>query len=139
MTVICTKLQSGRLRIMSRPSTAFWYSFTCRSALARADPKEIKAACDKRNVNCIIISSVYDHIFPVPEDYTFPLFVIDNEPYKTDNYQKYGEAFYKSLIHIDDENRYCSYHYFCDGEYVCSFDLLTDFDKSKAVVADVQR
>lgn len=43
--------------------------------------------------------------------------------YNTDNYQKYGELFYKSLTQCDDENRRInSYHYFNNGKYVCSYE-----------------
>lgn len=85
-------------------------------------PAKIKKSCDKQNIHLIVISSVYDGIFPIPSDNTFPLFVIDNNVYHTDNYQTYGEQFYKSLTGSDSENRKInSFHYFCNGKYIDSY------------------
>ena len=43
----------------------------------------------------------------------------------TDNYQDYGEQFYKSLTGSDDESRQMSsYHYFHKGRYVRSYDSI---------------
>ena len=41
-------------------------------------PIEIKRYCEKHHINLVVISSVYDGIFPIPSSYTFPIFVIDN-------------------------------------------------------------
>ena len=54
-----------------------------------------------------------------------PLFVIDNSVYHTDNYQTYGEQFYKSLTGSDSEDRKTnSFHYFRNGKYICSYDSI---------------
>mgnify|MGYP004540130357 CR=1 FL=1 len=88
-------------------------------------PTKIKRTCDKRKIHLVVISSVYDGIFPIPLDNTFQLFVIDNSVYHTDNYQTYGEQFYKSLTGSDSEDRKTnSFHYFCNGKYVCSYDSI---------------
>ena len=88
-------------------------------------PARIKQSCDKRNIHLVVISSVYDGIFPIPSANHFPLFVIDNSVYHTDNYQTYGELFYKSLTGSEEENRQISsFHYFHNGEYVCSYDSM---------------
>ena len=84
-------------------------------------PSDIKKICDKRNMHLVVISSVYDGIFPIPLGNTFPLFVIDNSVYQTDNYQTYSEQFYKSLTNSDSEDRkISSFHYFSNGKYVRS-------------------
>ena len=90
-------------------------------------PTEIKRTCDKRNIHLVVISSVYDGIFPIPLDNTFPLFVIDNSVYHTDNYQTYGEQFYKSLTGSDSEDRKTNaFHYFRNGKYVNSYPNLSN-------------
>ncbi len=86
---------------------------------------EIKQICDKRNIHLVVISSVYDGIFPISSSNTFPLFVIDNNVYHTDNYQTYGEQFYKNLTGSDSEDRkVSSFHYFRNGKYVCSYESI---------------
>lgn len=88
-------------------------------------PKEVKKVCDKRNIHLVVISSVFDGIFPIPSSNTFPLFVIDNNVYHTDNYQTYSERFYKSLTGCDNEDRkQRSFHYFRNGKYVCSYESI---------------
>lgn len=92
-------------------------------------PMEVKRFCDSNGLNFLVISTVYDGIFPMPSTNTFPLFVIDHRKYKTDNYQDYGEAFYSQLTGCNDELRQrASYHLFCYGKYVRSFTSLTDLD-----------
>ena len=88
-------------------------------------PLEVKRLCDRRGIALIVVSSVYDGIFPIPASNTFPMLVIDNSVYGTDNYQDYGEQFYKSLTGSDDESRQMSsYHYFHKGRYVRSYDSI---------------
>ncbi len=88
-------------------------------------PMEVKQVCDKRNIYLVVISSVYDDIFPIPLSNTFPLFVIDNNAYHTDNYQTFGELFYKNLTGSDSEDRKVnSFHYFRNGKYVCSYESI---------------
>ena len=90
-------------------------------------PMEVKAYCDEKELKCLIISSVYDGIFPIPTNNTFPMLVIDNQVYGTDNYQEYGDKFYLQLTGSDDESRMEStYHLFRNGEYVRSLVALTD-------------
>lgn len=98
-----------------------WLPF-CSGSNGRP-PMEVKRACDRRHIPLVVISSVYDGVFPIPATNAFPLFVIDNAAYNTDNYQTYGEAFYKALTGSDSEERQVnSFHYFHDGRYVRSFE-----------------
>ena len=89
-------------------------------------PKEVKSYCDKKELKCLVVSSVYDGIFPIPETNTFPMLVIDYQVYGTDNYQEYGDKFYQQLIGIDGQSREGTYHLFSDGKYVRSFVSLND-------------
>ena len=90
-------------------------------------PAEVKQFCDKKKWDCIVISSVYDGIFPIPSNYTFPMFVIDNSVYNTDNYQTYSNKFYAELTKNESkERKNSSFHYFHNGEYVCSYATIDD-------------
>lgn len=91
-------------------------------------PAEIKQICDQKNIQLIVVSSVYDGIFPISSTNTFPLFVIDNGVYHTDNYQTYGEKFYKDLTGSDEQRRKVnSYHYFQEGKYIRSYSTISAF------------
>lgn len=91
-------------------------------------PVEVKQVCDQKNIQFIVISSVYDGIFPIPPTNTFPLFVIDNSIYDTDNYQTYVEQFYSDLTGSDKEDRQVNpYHYFLKGKYICSYSTVSEF------------
>lgn len=90
-------------------------------------PAEIKQVCDQKNIRLIVVSSVYDGIFPIPSTNTFPLYVIDNSVYDTDNYQTYGEKFYRDLTGADEEIRKVnSYHYFLKGKYIRSYSSVSE-------------
>lgn len=92
-------------------------------------PVEVKQICDEKKWNCIVISSVYDGIFPIPPSNTFPMFVIDNSVYNTDNYQKYCNSFYADLTNNNNkERKICSFHYFHNGKYVRSYGSIHDVD-----------
>lgn len=85
-------------------------------------PTEVKQICDKMKWDCIVISSVYDGVFPIPPSNAFPMFVIDNSVYNTDNYQTYSNKFYTDLTKSDSkERKTSSFHYFHNGEYVRSY------------------
>ncbi|MCH5307968.1 MAG: hypothetical protein J1E37_07755 [Prevotella sp.] len=90
-------------------------------------PIEVKQVCDKKKWSCVIISSVYDGIFPIPSNNNFPMFVIDNSVYNTDNYQTYSELFYADLTNSNSEDRAVNtFHYFHDGKYVRSYASIHD-------------
>ena len=97
----------------------------CSGESGRA-PMEVKDYCDKKELKCLVVSSVYDGIFPIPETNTFPMLVIDHQVLGTDNYQEYGDKFYLQLIGIDGQLREGIYHLFSEGKYVRSIDSLTD-------------
>lgn len=85
-------------------------------------PAEVKQICDKMQWDYVVISSVYDGIFPIPSSNTFPMFVIDNSVYNTDNFQTYSNKFYTDLTKSDSkERKTSSFHYFHNGEYVRSY------------------
>lgn len=87
-------------------------------------PSRVAEVCNQRQVKLMVVSTVYDDLFPV-KDYTFPVFVIDNGPYHTENYQKYAEQFFHELTGSDEDNRaYGFFHYFHNGNYVRSFSSL---------------
>lgn len=91
-------------------------------------PIEVKQVCKKLHLECIVISSVYDGIFPLSK-YNFPIFVIDNEPFKTNNYQVYSNEFYKTLTNCNDKSRRsASFHYFKYGQYVRSYTSVLDIN-----------
>lgn len=76
-------------------------------------------------MDLLVVSSVYDGILPISQNIEFPIFVIDFNPYHTDNYQKYSEEFYKCLTNDDSEDRkYSSYHLFEEGKYIKSLSNL---------------
>lgn len=89
-------------------------------------PIEVKGYCDGKGLKCLVISSVYDGIFPIPTACTFPMLVINHQVFGTDNYQEYGDKFYQQLIGNDAQSREGSYHLFSDGKYVRSFESLVD-------------
>lgn len=90
-------------------------------------PMEVKGYCDEKELKCLVITSVYDGIFPIPTSNTFPMLAIDHQVYGTDNYQKYSNLFYQQLTGSDEESRkVSSFHLFRNGKYVRSLDSLVD-------------
>ena len=90
-------------------------------------PAEVKQICDEKKWDCIVISSVYDNIFPIPLSNTFPMFVIDNSVYDTDNYQTYGNLFYADLTNNNSDERVMgTLHLFHKGKYKCSYTSINE-------------
>ena len=89
-------------------------------------PKEVKASCDENELKCLVVSSVYDGIFPIPKTNTFPMLVIDHQMFGTDNYQEYSDKFYQQLMGGDNQSREGIYHLFSNGKYVRSIVSLVD-------------
>lgn len=104
-------------------------------------PMEVKAYCDEKELKCLVISSVYDGIFPIPTTNTFPMLVIDHQVYGTDNYQEYSNQFYQQLTGSNEDSRMeSSFHLFSNGKYVRSIVSLMDLCKMsdlKEVAEDV--
>lgn len=89
-------------------------------------PEEVQQICKKLHWECIVISSVYDGIFPLKK-YNFPIFVIDNEPFHTNNYQVYSNEFYRTLTKSNDKSRRLGvFHYFRNGQYIRSYTSIFD-------------
>lgn len=89
------------------------------------NPQTIYEICKQKAMDLLVVSSVYDGILPISQNIEFPIFVIDFNPYHTDNYQKYSEEFYKCLTNDDSEDRkYSSYHLFEEGKYIKSLSNL---------------
>lgn len=89
------------------------------------DPIDVKKKCDERHLDLIVISSVYDDLFPICKKTNFPIFVIDQTPYKTDNYQKYSYEFYSALTNTKSDNgEWETYHLFKNGQYIESYSSL---------------
>ena len=100
----------------------------CKGESGRS-PAEVKLICDKKKWDYIVISSVYDGIFPIPSSNTFPMFVIDNSVYNTDNYQTYSNLFYFDLTNEDGDERTTGVlHYFNKGKYVRSYSSIDEIN-----------
>ena len=89
-------------------------------------PMEVKSDCDKKGLKCLVISSVYDGILPIPTTYTFPMLVINHQVFGTDNYQEYSDQFYQKLMGCKSQSREGIYHLFSDGKYLRSVVSLAD-------------
>jgi len=117
------KVKVGQVRdFINKKQNVLVYEYLpfCSGESGRS-PAEVKQICRDLHLECIVISSVYDGLFPL-DKYKFPVFVIDNVSYGTDNYQVYSNEFYKALTHSDGKKRKLgSFHYFRDGKYICSY------------------
>lgn len=88
---------------------------------------EVKDSCEEKGLKCLVGASVYGGIFPILATYTFPMQVIDHQVFETDNYQNYGDLFYRQLTGNDDPTRKeDTYHVFRNGKYVRSLASLVD-------------
>lgn len=90
-------------------------------------PMEVQGYSEEKGLKCLVVASVYDGIFPIPATYTFPMLVIDHQAFGTDNYQEYGDQFYRQLTGTDDPSRKDgTFHLFRNGKYVRSLASLAD-------------
>lgn len=120
--------------LKKHPQTLVYSYLPFCNSDSTCSPSFIKSTCDSLHLNLLVITSVYDDIFPIPEFYSFPLLVIDPQPYDTDNYQKLTEKFYEQLTHVDDDERVGeSYLLFQHDRFVKGFSSLKALKSSIAV------
>lgn len=107
---------------LSKHKKVIIYDYTpfCKSSFC-LPLNTLKDICKGNNTDLLVISNIYDDIFlGVTDD--FPILMIDTTVYKTKSRAKYINAFYKSLIGLNQkEIDYASYHYFSNGTYIKSF------------------
>ena len=87
-------------------------------------PSQVLKFCKRKGLSLCVISDVYDGLFDLQQK-IIPIFVINHTVYGTDDYQEYSRHFYDELTGIPlAEREYHTYHYFKNGQYVCSYGSL---------------